>query len=113
MVRRVSVREARASFADLIGAVQHTGEPVVIERRGKPVVAMVPADAATGSHGDPARAELSVDLAGAVDGAPVLRSLLELTASFPRPTHTSTLSGSDMRQIAYRDRFGPKRRGQA
>lgn len=43
MTRRISVRDARANFADLIGSVQHTGEPVLIERRGKPVVAVVPA----------------------------------------------------------------------
>jgi prevent-host-death family protein len=76
MVKRMSVREARANFADLIGSVQHTGEAVVIERRGKPIVAVVPA----GDVGpprprwDPAiDAEIDVLLTD----APALRAVVE------------------------------------
>ena len=33
--RRMSAREARANFSDLLGSVYYTGEPVVVERRGR------------------------------------------------------------------------------
>jgi len=43
-VKRISTREARNQFSDLIGQVHYTGEPVIIERSGKPMVAVVPVD---------------------------------------------------------------------
>ncbi len=33
--RRMSTKEARANFGDLLGSVYYTGEPVIIERRGR------------------------------------------------------------------------------
>lgn len=44
MVLRVGAREARNNFADLLGRVGYGGEVVVVERSGKPLVAMVPVD---------------------------------------------------------------------
>jgi prevent-host-death family protein len=41
MARRMSVHEARANFSDVLGSVYHTGEPVIVERRGKPVAVLV------------------------------------------------------------------------
>lgn len=43
-VKRVSARAARNQFADLIGQVHYTGKPVIIERSGKPMVAVVPVE---------------------------------------------------------------------
>jgi prevent-host-death family protein len=40
----VGSREARNKFADLIGRVHYSRETVVIERSGKPMVAMIPID---------------------------------------------------------------------
>ena len=44
MTKRLSVREARANFSDLIGAVYYTREPVIVEKKGKPVVVMISPD---------------------------------------------------------------------
>jgi prevent-host-death family protein len=44
MVRRMSVREARAKFSELLGSVHHTGEPVAVERYGKTVAYVVSPD---------------------------------------------------------------------
>lgn len=43
-IKRVSARAARNQFADLIGQVHYTGKPIIIERSGKPMVAVVPVD---------------------------------------------------------------------
>lgn len=44
MPRRVSAREARNRFADLIGSVRYGGEEVIVERSGRPVAAMIPVE---------------------------------------------------------------------
>ena len=101
------MREARASFADLIGSVQHTGEPVVIERRGKPVVAMVPAAEVGAVPPDGGRVDPS--LLSVTEGAPTVRGILERTSRYPRAAHTSALSGREMREIAGEERWTRKR----
>lgn len=40
--KRVGAREARNHFADLLDQVRYSGDPVIIERAGKPVAAMIP-----------------------------------------------------------------------
>jgi prevent-host-death family protein len=42
MTIRMGAREARNNFSDLIGRVHYGGDTVIIERNGKPMVAMVP-----------------------------------------------------------------------
>jgi prevent-host-death family protein len=42
-MHQVPVTEARAEFSELINRVAYGGEPVVITRHGKPLVAVVPA----------------------------------------------------------------------
>ena len=42
-MHEVPVTEARAEFSELINRVAYGGEPVVITRHGKPLVALVPA----------------------------------------------------------------------
>ena len=44
MVRRMSAREAREKFADLLGSVYYTKEPVVVEKQGRPYVVVVSTD---------------------------------------------------------------------
>ena len=39
--RRVSARDARTHFAELTDQVHSTGEPVIVEKQGKPFVAVV------------------------------------------------------------------------
>ena len=41
-VKRIGAREARNQFSDLVGSVHYSGEPVVVERSGKPMVAIIP-----------------------------------------------------------------------
>ena len=39
---RMGAREARNRFADLLGRVHYGGETVIVERSGKPMVAVIP-----------------------------------------------------------------------
>jgi prevent-host-death family protein len=41
MIRHVSAREARSQFAELTDRVRYTGEPVIVEKMGKPYVALI------------------------------------------------------------------------
>jgi prevent-host-death family protein len=41
VTKRMSVRDARANFSDLIGSVYYTKEPVIIERKGKPAAVVI------------------------------------------------------------------------
>lgn len=38
----IGAREARSQFADLLGRVHYRGETVIVERSGKPMVAVIP-----------------------------------------------------------------------
>jgi prevent-host-death family protein len=42
-MHEIPVTEARAEFSELINRVAYGGEPVIITRHGKPLVALVPA----------------------------------------------------------------------
>ncbi|MBW1789936.1 MAG: type II toxin-antitoxin system Phd/YefM family antitoxin [Deltaproteobacteria bacterium] len=42
MPRRISSREARSRFADLIGSVRYAGDEVIVERSGRPMAAVIP-----------------------------------------------------------------------
>ncbi len=39
---RLAMAQFRAELSDVVSRVQHGGEPVVIDRHGKPAVAVVP-----------------------------------------------------------------------
>lgn len=39
--RRMSAKEARANFGDLLGLVYYTKEPVVIEKKGRPFAVVI------------------------------------------------------------------------
>ena len=39
--RRMSVREARANFGDLLGSVHFTKEPVIVEKKGRPFAVVI------------------------------------------------------------------------
>ena len=41
MVRRISAREARANFSEVMGSVHYTNEPVIVEKNGKPYAVVV------------------------------------------------------------------------
>jgi prevent-host-death family protein len=41
MTKRLSTREVRAHFSELVGGVNRTQEPVIVERNGKPMAAIV------------------------------------------------------------------------
>lgn len=41
MTKHVSVAQARANLADLLGTVYYGKEPVVVERKGKPLAVMI------------------------------------------------------------------------
>ena len=40
-MRRMSARDARAHFADVLGSVHYGNEPVVVERNGKPFAVVI------------------------------------------------------------------------
>jgi prevent-host-death family protein len=44
MTKRVSAKEARTRFADLVGSVHYGGEEVIVERSGRPVAAVIPVE---------------------------------------------------------------------
>ena len=44
MAIRMGAREARNHFADLLGRVHDKGETVIVERSGKPMVAVIPVE---------------------------------------------------------------------
>lgn len=44
MAIRMGSREARNHFADLLGRVHYKGETVIVERSGKPMVAVIPVE---------------------------------------------------------------------
>lgn len=41
MTKRMSAREARDNFSDLLGTVYYAKEPVIVERKGKPVAVII------------------------------------------------------------------------
>ena len=42
MAKRISARDARSKFSDLLGSVNYGGEEVIVERSGRPVAAVIP-----------------------------------------------------------------------
>lgn len=44
MVERMGARDARNRFADLVGSVHYGGQVVIVERSGKPMVAVIPVE---------------------------------------------------------------------
>lgn len=44
MVEHVGAKEARNKFADLLGSVHYGGQVVIVERAGKPMVAVIPVE---------------------------------------------------------------------
>lgn len=40
----MGAREARSNFADLLGRVHYSGEVVIVERAGRPMVAVIPVE---------------------------------------------------------------------
>ena len=42
MVEYIGARKARQQFADLLGSVHYGGRVVIVERSGKPMVAVIP-----------------------------------------------------------------------
>lgn len=41
MTRRMGAREARANFGDLLGEVYYGGEPVIVEKKGRPFAVVI------------------------------------------------------------------------
>ena len=41
LTKRISSRDARAHFSELLGQVYYTKEAVIVERKGKPIAAIV------------------------------------------------------------------------
>lgn len=40
-IKKMSSREARANFSELLGSVYYTKQPVMVEKKGKPVAVVV------------------------------------------------------------------------
>jgi prevent-host-death family protein len=41
MVKHISSKDAREHFSDLLGSVYYTKEPVIVEKKGKPVAVVI------------------------------------------------------------------------
>lgn len=41
MITKMSAREARANFSELLGRVYYTKEPVIVEKKGKPFAVVI------------------------------------------------------------------------
>ena|SRR5712692_9161814 len=39
--RRISARDARANFGDLLGSVYYTRQPVIVEKKGRPFAVVI------------------------------------------------------------------------
>lgn len=44
MAVHIGAKEARHNFADLLGRVHYSGQVVIVERSGQPMVAVIPAE---------------------------------------------------------------------
>ena len=44
MTKSIEAREARSRFGDLLESVHYSGQAVIIERSGRPMVAVIPVD---------------------------------------------------------------------
>lgn len=44
MVVHIGAKEARHNFADLLGSVHYSGQVVIVERSGQPMVAVIPVE---------------------------------------------------------------------
>jgi prevent-host-death family protein len=44
MVERIGAREARSRFSDILGNVHYGRQEVIVERSGKPLVAIIPVE---------------------------------------------------------------------
>lgn len=44
MIKTVSAKEARSSFAEILGRVGYGGDVIIVEKQKKPMVAIIPAD---------------------------------------------------------------------
>ena len=44
LVKRMSAKEARSNFSDLLGLVYYSKEPVIVEKRGKPFAVVISPD---------------------------------------------------------------------
>ena len=41
VTRRISAKEARSNFSDLLGSVRYSGDPVIVEKKGRPFAVMI------------------------------------------------------------------------
>src|SRR5215210_8151311 len=41
LIRRISAKEARSNFSDLLGSVHYSGDPVIVEKKGRPFAVMI------------------------------------------------------------------------
>ena len=44
MIKHMGARDARNNFSDLLGSVHYGGQVVIVERSGKPMVAVIPVE---------------------------------------------------------------------
>ena len=81
VARRMSSREARANFSDLLGTVFYTNEPVIVERKGKPFAVVISPEQYRVMQEELQRAWRSVDEVRAENkGIPSEQVLQDVTA---------------------------------
>lgn len=76
MVITVGVAEAKARLSELLARVAHGGERVILQRRGKPVAALVPMQDLERATGEP-QADWLDSIVGLCADAPDLCDMLD------------------------------------
>lgn len=76
---RMGVAEVKRRFADVVGQVVHGGKRIIVERRGRPVVAIVPLDDSDALP-RPGQRLAAVAASGEVDGESFRELMGEVTA---------------------------------
>ena len=95
----VSAREARARFAELTDRVRYTGEPIIVEKQGKPFVALV-------SLADLAEVE-RLRRSTAVDTFGRLAAQAARETDSPEPSEETIVAAvRETRAALYQERYG-------
>ena len=100
MTARISAREARARFAEITDRVHYTGEPMIVEKQGRPFVALVRAE-------DLAQLERAQREAHWAEFVRLAKTAAEARGDEAEPTDEEIVAAvKKTREEIYRERYG-------
>ena len=101
LAHSISAREARARFAEITDRVRYTGEPVIVEKQGRPFIALV-------SLEDLAEVQ-RVRRRWALDEFSLLAARAAHDVEGPEPTEDAIVNSvRETREALYHERYGAK-----